>query len=99
MKVIYKYQIKDPHDIQFEMPTGAKILTVQIQMGSFVTIWALVDPNADLVIRRFRLIMTGEEIDDIEIDDLKYVGTVQTKHNMIEGQVIVGHLFESLYVG
>ncbi len=95
MKVIYKYQIKDPHDIEFAIPQGAQILTVQMQ--DVPTIWALVTPGNSLEVRRFKLIMTGEEFE--QVDGLKYIGTVQKEHSMIEDQVVVGHLFEDLTKG
>lgn len=93
MKKIYKYQITNPDHIEFQIPRGAQILTVQMQI--FPTIWALVDSEADLVVRRFVLIMTGEEI--ISSTELRYIGTVQKGTNWLEDQVIVvGHLFEDL---
>ncbi len=93
MKTIYKYQIKEPNDVKFQMPSGAEILTVRLQ--DLVTIWALVTPTNLLETRRFKLIMTGEEIGDGDSENLKYIGSVQ-RGTVGRETVFVGHLFEDL---
>ncbi len=84
---VYKYPIiaKDYFDIA--MPSGAKILTVQVQLSN-PCIWALVNPDNKAEIRRFRLAGTGHWINE---DNLEYIGTFQ-----ISGGSLVFHLFEIL---
>jgi len=82
IRTVYKYPIYGAGaDIQ--MPRGARVLCVQIQ-DDVPTIWALVDPNAELEGRHFRLMVTGGAFD---ADGLTYVGTYQ------QGW-FVGHVFE-----
>jgi hypothetical protein len=67
------------------MPVGAKILTAQHQDG-VMTLWAMVDPDAEREQRGFRIYGTGWPI---EQDNLDYVATAR------EG-IFVWHLFEVL---
>jgi hypothetical protein len=72
IRTIYKYQIHGT-GAYFEMPLGARILCVQLQ-NDVPTMWALVDPNAELVRRYFYLMVTGGTFD---AEGLAYVGTYQ----------------------
>lgn len=89
MRTIWKFPLP-PMSISdlivLDMPTGADILTLQIQ-GQTPTMWAVVD-NENFVHRRFVIVGTGHEIRD-EIDDAvgSYVGTWQS-------QGFVWHLFD-----
>lgn len=88
-KSVWKYKLEsgDPHSI--EMPAGAQILTVQVQMGDPV-IWALVDPDAEIETRNFRTFGTGHSI-GVDVNKLVYIGTWQ-----IFNGTLVFHLFEEV---
>jgi len=86
MMRIYKYPLGEPSGtIAIEMPKGAKVLTVQAQRD-VPCISALVDPEAETVVRCFRLYGTGHAVSL----DLPYVGTFQ----LLEG-ALVFHLFDA----
>ena len=86
MKRILKYKVPFEDEFVLRMPEGAEILSVQAQYGALY-LWALVD-EADhaITFRRFRLLGTGQPVDDIRATD--HVGTVM----MGEG-AFVWHLF------
>lgn len=88
MKKIFKYPV--PHDDVFElmMPDGARILTVQTQYGS-PQMWAVVDPDAPLKPRIFRLAGTGHSLESYPESDFIYIGTYQ----LLDG-AFIEHLFE-----
>lgn len=67
-----------------EMPTGAKIRTLQTQRG-VSTLWAEVDPSAPKIKRLFEWVGTGHPVPDNAV----YVGTVQ-----IQDGAYVFHLYE-----
>ena len=83
MKVIYKHYLEISGSIQeFPASEDVKILCVQMQkirQGGLSThrptIWIEVDPEKLGSKIRLRVVMTGEEFDDSEIDS--YVGTFQ----------------------
>jgi hypothetical protein len=83
IRTVYKYPL--PGDMDIGMPKGARVLCVQLQNGAPM-LWALVDPNAEFVTRRFRLMVTGGTFD---ADGLSYVGTYQIDW-------FVGHVFEQV---
>jgi len=85
---IWKYPI-DTKDVNviIDMPEGAKLLYFEAQKG-IPTLWVLVNPEHKFEKRYFRIIGTGDTIE--EDDDLKYVGTVQ-----LAGGEYIFHLFES----
>lgn len=85
-KQIYKYQIEPQGVIAVGMPAGAKILSLQVQCDT-LCIWALVDPEAEMVIRAFRMYGTGH---DMDTPDLPHVGTFQ-----LHGGALVFHLFDA----
>ena len=86
MRAIWKYEVRTDC-FEHEMPMGAKILTVQLQQGK-AQLWALVDPMAAKVTRRFATVGTGHSHEDT-IDDAAYVGTFQ-----MHGGTLVIHLFD-----
>lgn len=84
---IWKYPVTYGH-FSLGMPKGAQILTVQMQADT-ANIWALVDPTAPAVSRRFILYGTGHDVTD---RPLKYIGTFQPMSN---GELVF-HLFEEV---
>jgi len=81
---IYKYPIPVNDEIVIKMPMSAKVLTVQMQKSE-PYIWALVNPDEEMVERRFYLYGTGMTITHSE----SYIGTFQ----MLNGGLVF-HLFE-----
>lgn len=87
MLTIYKYAVMGKDYFSFDMPRGAKILTVQLQYGE-PRMWALVNPKNPKETRNFLIAVTGGEIKEKK-ENLNYIGTFQ----QAEGR-FVGHLFE-----
>ena len=85
MKKVYKYVLPMYDDVAIELPQGAKILKVDTQ-ESVPCIWALVDPDAPLEMRKFRVVGTGHPIEE---KGLEFIGTFQ-----MYGGELVFHLFE-----
>lgn len=90
----YSYMVDKSYcrTIEFEMPKGAQILSVQNQRGE-ICIWALVGVKAPKVTRRFLDIGTGHEVHPDDFLDTgrvrKYIGTVQ----FFDG-LLVRHFFD-----
>lgn len=86
---IFKYPIAGSplagEVIELKLPKGCAVCDIQAQ-GGMVCLWAIVDIHAELETRKFKLIGTGWQIDDIE--KIYFVKTVQ----MPEGYV--WHVFE-----
>jgi hypothetical protein len=83
MKKIFKYVLLEAVQ-KGELPTGAKILAVQVQQKD-VCVWVLVDPGAKPEPVTFHTIPTGQEF---ETSGKEYIGTVQ----MAEGHLVF-HVF------
>lgn len=90
MRKIFKYLIAP--DLQGEalvrMPAGSEILSFQPQ-GDALTVWAMVDPDAPPVFRKFLIFGTGQPIDDALANNLTYVGTA-----VVANGTLVWHLLE-----
>jgi len=96
MKTIWKFstliegQFKEKFTLQ--MPIGAEILTIQTdEKNNHPTIWALVDPQAEMEDRFFELYGTGHSIHEDMGIERKYIGTYQYQRGEF-----VGHIFERL---
>ena len=83
--VIYKYQFQIADEFSIEMPFEAIILHVDVQ-GGVPCIWAMVDPDAEKVQRKFRIIGTGR----------RHESTLAFKPHIATFQMppYVWHLFE-----
>lgn len=57
---IYKYPIERT-GLTAEMPEGARIVSCQFQDGA-ISLWAIVDPDAPLYRRSFRVVGTGQDV-------------------------------------
>lgn len=84
MRRVYKFPFGVDDDVTLTMPRDAEIVHVDAQQG-VPCVWARVDPDADLVDRRFRLAGTGHDLPD----GLTHVGSFQ-----LAGGALVFHLFE-----
>jgi hypothetical protein len=83
MEKIWKYTIKDRRS-SFRMPTGAKILTVQLQDKEAV-LWAIVETLNQMEDR----IIIAVQTDSYVPTSSKYIGTVQFYNGYVE------HFFDS----
>jgi len=86
--VVWKYPFEVEGYFERDLPVGARIVSVAVQMGQ-PCFWALVNPRAAERRRRFYLLGTGHEIQDDDADLLVHHGTF-----MLDGGRFVGHLFE-----
>jgi len=84
---IWKYEIS-PDRTEVDLPSGAEILSVQVQRG-VVCMWALVNTQNKTERRYFEIFGTGNKVPvDMGIFR-KFIGTFQ-----IDGENLVFHLFE-----
>ena len=85
MKSIWKYVLQP--ECTIEMPGGAQVLAVREQ-GQDICLWALVDPSAEKVERRFVGFGTGHDVPD---QSMAFLGTAH-----LAGGALVFHVFELL---
>lgn len=74
-----------------EMPYKSKIIKGENQEG-FVAIWAIVDFDAPLVTRHFRLYKTGQKFECSDVSKLEFIGRADIHVGMDLGM----HIFELL---
>lgn len=91
MKQIWKFPLH-PDVIAYDMPAGAKILTVQVQDDTPV-LWALVNPLAPKEPRQIRFIPTGQDMEGDNNGGLEYINTFQIP---TARGILVFHAFEIL---
>ncbi len=84
-KQVWKFELSLAGS-RIEMPVGARVLTVQTQLGR-PCLWALVDPERAKEERLFVVYGTGHPI--AAPDTLAYVGTFQDL-----GGRLIWHVFE-----
>ena len=89
MKTIYKYFILPIGEFSLDLPIGASILSFQTQGGD-MCLWVMVDKDADIEQRHFKIHGTGRLIK--ETANLHYIGTTQ----MSIDPPLVWHLFEEI---
>ena len=83
--VIWKFALEITDEQFVSMPSGARLLHVDVQHGE-PQVWAHVQPSAQSRNRKLRVYGTGHPI---ESDRGAYVGTFQ-----VHGGVLVFHLFD-----
>ena len=84
MKTIYKYAISYREEQENDMPTGATLLTVQMQSG-WPYLWAQVDTEMPLVKRRLFLALTGGGVPEHGV----YIGSF-----VDDRMGFVGHVYD-----
>ena len=89
-RTIYKYKIEIDDKIIIKMPDGAEILSVQTQHGG-PCMWVLVDPEAEMVERVFRMVGTGHTLHYDIGTRYNFIGTFQ-----MQSGFLVFHVFEML---
>lgn len=72
MKTIYKYDILIQDSFSIWLPSGAEVLTVQVQAGKPV-LWAIVDPAEPLSPHGFEMRGTGHPLGEVG----EYIATFQ----------------------
>lgn len=87
MLKVYKYDLPLKDEFQLPLPRGAKLLAFRFQKDT-PCLWALVDPNRPLDPHQFRLVETGQKIEE-EAKNLVYIGT-----DLSSSHKYVLHLFE-----
>lgn len=85
MKRIFKYALAVEDQQSIVMPSGAEILTVQMQGGE-PQVWALVDDTNDKHQRTFLIFGTGHPVID---NPGNYVGTFQLRNGALVFHVFV----------
>lgn len=86
MLTVWKFPVRVADEFSIDMPTGAKLLTVQTQGGE-PCLWALVEDADPKVARKLAIRGTGHNADSL--DGAAYVGTFQ-----VMGGALVFHLFD-----
>jgi hypothetical protein len=86
MSTIYKYQLANVDFQTVDMPSGAKILSAQIQSEQ-ICLWALVDIERAPKRRAFQIHGTGHPVHNSE--QLTFIDTVQ-----LAGGGLIFHVFE-----
>lgn len=88
MKTIWKYDLELVDRQTLKLPSGAQILTVQMQ-GDTPRLWALVDPERELAERRISIYGTGNPVPTDQQAD-GYISTFQ----LYDGGLIF-HVFKT----
>ena len=86
MKKIYKYKLLPNTPV--EIPWEHEILSVKVQNGYDIVMYAIVDTSTLLKTIEIKVIPTGGEIDD---SDLEFIDTVQLDNGL------VFHVFKNKY--
>lgn len=76
-RVIYKYYVPEENEFQLDIPKQAQLLSVQMQ-GEHAQLWVLVDPDAEVERRNFRVFGTGQVVDAGQFDGYNHVDTWQS---------------------
>ena len=87
MTTIWKYVLQPGRNL-VEMPSGSKLLTVQMQAGD-PTLWALVVPGGPMVTRIIDIYGTGHPL---PANPGYYLATVQ-----MHGGSLVWHVFDATH--
>jgi hypothetical protein len=84
---VFKYPLPTKAEFEIEMDECGKILKVEIQ-GAQACMWALVNPIAKKISRKFLVLGTGIET-NYNMNDLKFISTFQ-----VQGGAFIFHIFE-----
>jgi len=90
---IWKYQFETLGETEFEIPAYANIVHVGAQHfnymdkapRSYVSIWACVNPDANKIKRKFRVVATGEDLSSVidSSDAVIHIGTAIFENNTV----------------
>lgn len=86
MRTIYRYDLREEHEQLVPLPRNSQILTIQRQtrFPLSLSLWALVDTEEPVVLRKIILVGTGTE----DPGDHPYISTFQ------ETSGFVWHFFD-----
>lgn len=88
MQIVYKYILKADEQQYLELPLYSQILSTANQ-GDDIVLYALVNPEQKEIQRhRIEVYGTGHSINDANLADLKFLGTVL----MYNGELVF-HVF------
>ena len=87
MQTIYKYPLSSHRETTVRLPSGAKVLKIDVQNGDLF-LWALVDTDAFLETRTIEVYGTGHPIPD---GNRVFINTF-----FVHGGEYVFHAFERL---
>ena len=87
MKTIFKYPLSVTDTQVLKMPKNADVFSAQFQ-GEQLCVWGLVDTEAELEDREFRIFGTGQPFEVLGM--FRFVDTVQ------QGDYFVWHVFIKL---
>ena len=76
MKQIYKYPLQITYSQFIRIPKGSEILDIQMQ-NEVPQIWALVDPEAEVIEIKIEMYGTGEAVVEEEGFQRQFLATVQ----------------------
>ena len=76
MKTIHKYPLPVGDLPTIKMPKGTEILCAKTQGGIDISLWAMVEANADFELRRFCVVGTDHPVPSIDGATLKFIDTV-----------------------
>lgn len=88
MQTIWKFPLKLTDRQMIKMPSGAKLLSVQMQ-GDQAMLWAQVDTERTMVQRSIVVYGTGTEMQKSHADFAEFIDTVQ-----MGGGALVLHVFD-----
>ncbi len=77
MKTIYKYPLVIEDSQNIPIPEGSEFLSIQEQ-NDLPIIYFLVDPSQDKFPLEFRLLETGQPLEESSLEGFLYLGTVLT---------------------
>lgn len=83
---VWRYEVRPLTTQQISMPQGAQVLSVAEHPLGDVSLWALVDTNAEREMREFTVAGTGWAVNP---DSARYIGTVPLREGL------VFHVFET----
>ncbi len=86
--VIYKYPFVINNEVILDMPSLARILTVQVQKGT-PCLWALINPAAEFQKRVLRIYGTGHDIPE-SLTNLTYISSIQ-----LASETLIFHVFDA----
>jgi len=89
---VWKFPLTAKNILKIDIPRSARILTVQAQGDTAVSLWAMVETEeASTETRTIVILMTGQRA-PVDPDGLRYISTFQ-----IDNGALVYHVFE--YIG
>lgn len=96
-KRIFKYEIDLATGKSFKlaMPKHAQVLDVQVQPGSGLVMWCLLDKDQPPAVKEFTMYGTGEKLPPYPGE---YVCTIQALNPITSGMLVM-HMFETIPEG